>query len=242
MGKMTLGMDRRFRLPRVWSNRQLEKIAPLFHGHVVNVSAWKDEDKEGRHYRDYFVNAASYRLTNWKSEARGFQGSPDEIYLDLEQDLPQELIGGFDVVFNHTTLEHIFNVQKAFKNLCLLSRDVVIVCVPFLQPYHSDYGDYWRFSPLCLKRLYRENGLTVLSLNWNSHRMSAVYVFGVGAKHPERWRKFFTLPQGLDESLWRTDQGIGYHAIPNILHRLGKLPQRWLKKRRGSSGSCTSDP
>lgn len=242
MGKMTLGMDRRFRLPRVWSNRQLERIAPLFHGDVVNVSAWKDEDKEGRRYRDYFVNAASYWLTNWKSEARGFQNYPNEIFLDLEQDLPQDLIGRFDVVFNHTTLEHIYNVQKAFRNLCLLSRDVVIVCVPFLQPYHSDYGDYWRFSPLCLKRLYEDNGLEVLSLSWNSHRMSAVYVFGVGARHPERWRKSLIPTQGLDESLWHEDGGIGYHALPNILHRLGKLPKRWIKKRRGGADAWSSDP
>ncbi len=231
MGKIWLGMDRRFRLPRVWSNRQLERIAPLFHGDVVNVSAWKDEDKEGRRYRDYFVNAASYWLTNWRSEARGFQNYPNEIFLDLEQELPQELIDRFDVVFNHTTLEHIYNVQKAFRNLCLLSRDVVIVVVPFLQPYHSDYGDYWRFSPLCLKRLYEDNGLAVLSLNWNSHRMSSVYVFGVGSKHPERWAKSFRPTQDPDESLWHQERDIGYHAVPNILHRLGRLPKEWLKKR-----------
>lgn len=230
MAKIPFGVDRRFRLPRIWSNRELEKIAPLFHGDVVNVSAWKDEDKEGRHYRDYFSHAASYGLTNWRSEARGFQNGPNEIFLDLEQDLPRELIGRFDVVFNHTTLEHIYHVHQAFKNLCLLSRDIVIVCVPFLQPYHSDYGDYWRFSPLALKRLYQDNGFQVLYLSWNKHRMSSVYVFAVGSRHPERWRAHFGEMPPLDESLWHQESGIGYSAVPNLIHRLGKYPRRWLKK------------
>lgn len=34
-----------FRRPRLWSNSELKKIAHLFEGWVVNVSAWKDLDK-----------------------------------------------------------------------------------------------------------------------------------------------------------------------------------------------------
>lgn len=230
MLKRLFGIDRWFRLPRLWSNRELEKIAHLFHGDVVNVSAWKDEDKEGRHYRNYFSNAQTYWLTNWKAEAQGFQNFPNEIFLDLEKDLPQEIMGRFDVVFNHTTLEHIYHVHQAFKNLCLLSRDIVIVCVPFLQPYHTQYGDYWRFSPSALQRLYQDNGLHVLYLSWNHHRMSSVYVFGVGSKHPERWKEHFSslTPK---ESLWRRDLKIGYSALPNMLHRLRKGPKHWRQKR-----------
>lgn len=230
MRRKLFGIDRWFRLPRLWSNRELEKIAHLFHGDVVNVSAWKDEDKEGRYYRDYFFNAHTYWLTNWKTEARGFQNFPNEIFLDLEEDLPQELMGRFDVVFNHTTLEHIYHVHEAFRNLCLLSRDIVIVCVPFLQPYHTKYGDYWRFSPLALSRLYQDNGLHVLYMSWNHHSMSSVYVFAVGSKHPERWKEHFC---GLApaESLWRQELDIGYSALPNLLHRLGKSPKRWMRRR-----------
>lgn len=179
--------DRIYRLPRIWSNRQLERFAALFSGDVVNVSAWKDEDKEGRHYRDYFVNAASYTITNWNEEARGFQGLEGEIYLDLESPLPQDLVGRFDVVYNHTTLEHIYEVDTAFGNLCLMSRDVVMLCVPFLQPYHGDYGDYWRFTPLCVSRLFKTHGMTPLYLDCSNHRNSSVYVFALASKIPERW-------------------------------------------------------
>ncbi len=229
MDRKLFGIDRCFRLPRLWSNRELKKISSLFHGDIVNVSAWKDEDKEGGHYRDYFPNAASYWLTNWKSEARGFQNIPNEIFLDLEKELPQELIGRFDVVFNHTTLEHVYHVQQAFKNLCLLSRDIVIVCVPFLQPYHTEYGDYWRFTPLSLKRLYHENGLAMLYVSWNDHCMSSVYIFGVGSKHPERWKEHFS-ESILNERLRPPELKIGYNAIPNMLHRLAKGPKRWMRR------------
>uniref|UniRef100_A0A832A020 Methyltransferase domain-containing protein n=1 Tax=Desulfacinum infernum TaxID=35837 RepID=A0A832A020_9BACT len=230
MAEKRLGVDRLFRLPRAWSNRELEKMAHLFYGDVVNVSAWKDEDKEGRRYRDYFINAASYWVTNWRSEARGFQNYPNEIFLDLEQELALELVGRFDVVFNHTTLEHVFNVFKAFENLCLLSRDIVMVCVPFLQPYHTDYGDFWRFSPMAVKRLYEANGLHVLYINWNRHRMSSVYVFAVGSKNPGRWQGRFPESPALDERLWHPGEGIGYSALPNMWHRLVKTPKRWWKK------------
>jgi len=69
--------DRKSKLPRLWSNRELERIAPLFTGDVVNVSAWQDQDKEGRRYRDYFRSARSYTLTNYEADARGLQGVAD---------------------------------------------------------------------------------------------------------------------------------------------------------------------
>ncbi|SMC17672.1 hypothetical protein SAMN02746041_00366 [Desulfacinum hydrothermale DSM 13146] len=221
-----LGIDRRFRLPRYWSNRELAKFAPLFEGHVVNASAWKDEDKEGTHYRDYFVKANTYWITNWKSQAKGFQGYENEIFLDLEQDLPHDLLDRFDVVFNHTTLEHIFDARKAFQNICLMTRDVVIVCVPFLQPYHTNYGDYWRFSPLAVRRLFKKNGLEVLYLSYNDHRMSSVYVFAIGSKQPEKWKAVFADHGSLSEDTWLCDTGVGYAALTNLLHKIRKVPRR----------------
>ena len=67
-------VDRKFRLPRIWSNNELKKIAPLFEGDVVNVSGWQDKDKEGDEYKNYFKNKKSYTITNYKTEAMGFSG------------------------------------------------------------------------------------------------------------------------------------------------------------------------
>jgi len=182
-----LFLDRKYRLPRVWSNQELRKFAHLFEGDVLNVSAWKDEDKEGGHYRYYFKNARNYFISNYKAEVKGLQGFKNEFYLDLSQNLPEDYVYRFDVVFNHTTLEHIYEVKRAFQNLGNLSKDIVIIVVPFLQQMHGNYGDYWRFTPLSVKNLFEENGITLLYLSFNDHRHSSIYIFALGAKNPAKW-------------------------------------------------------
>lgn len=218
---MKLFVDRVFRLPRVWSNRELDKYAHLFKGDIVNVSGWKDIDKEGKRYRDYFFNASSYTITNYKAEARGFQGYRDEIFLDLEQELPKKLYQRFDVAFNHTTLEHIFNIQTAFANVCNLSKDIVILVLPFLQQYHSSYGDYWRFTPLAIRRMFQDNGFGVIFQSYNSNKMSSVYVFTIASRNPEKWMNHFKQPlTSIDPKKIEYRSNIGRNAIPNVKNRV----------------------
>jgi hypothetical protein len=186
-----LFLDPVHRVPRLWSNAELARIGALFTGSVVNVSAWRDDDKAGRRYRDYFPHANKYSITNYRADMRGYQGWDGEIFLNLEEALPPNLFGAFDVTFNHTTLEHVFEFRRAFANLCDMSRDAAIVVVPWVQPYHSTYGDYWRFSPLAVARLFKENGLAPARITWNTDRGASIYVFAVGVRHPERWRAAF---------------------------------------------------
>lgn len=91
-------------------------------------------------------------------------------------------------MFNHTTLEHVFEVRKAFANLCAMSRDVVIVVVPFSQVQHESesYGDFWRFTPTCLRQLFEENGMTVIYEAESPYRHASIYLVFVAARHPER--------------------------------------------------------
>lgn len=191
-------------LARRWSNRELKKFASWFSGAIVNVSAWKDEDKEGAHYADYFTQKTSYAITNYKAEARGLQGTDNEIFLDLERPIDPALAGKFEVVFNHTVLEHVYEFQAAFTNLCALSNDLVIVVVPWLQPYHSDYGDYWRFSPLAVKKMFEANQLAPLYISFNEDAFASVYVFAIGSKQPERWRAKFPEPIDISNAARRT--------------------------------------
>jgi len=218
---MKFFVDRVHRLPRVWANRELEKYAHLFSGDIVNVSGWTDVDKEGRKYRDYFRNAQSYSITNYKAEARGFQGEEGEIFLDLELPLQDELRERFDVVFNHTTLEHVYHVKTAFENLCSMSKDVVIIILPFVQQFHADYGDYWRFTPMAIKRMFDDNGFELLYQSFNGHRSASVYTFSIASKHPEKWREhfdwFFTV---VDPSGRGDEPFIGCHAIGNWRYKL----------------------
>ena len=119
-------IDKKFRAPRIWSNDELRKFSCLLAGRIINVSGWKDEDKEGGCYKEYFPLCDKYYLSNYKPEARGFQGIEGEIYIDLEKPLDNELKNKFDVVLNHTVLEHVFDVNYAFKNLCQLSSQYVV--------------------------------------------------------------------------------------------------------------------
>ena len=241
---MSWFVDRVHRLPRIWSNRELERCAHLFEGSVVNVSAWKDVDKEGRRYRDYFTNASSYTLTNYEADARGFQGYEGEIFLDLEKPLPDDLNQSFDVALNHTTLEHVFEAKKAFENICSMSRDVVIIVLPWLQQYHTDYGDYWRFSPLLVKRLFEENGFEVVYQNFNNDKSSSVYVFTVATRNPEKWVDQFDWSYSVNvPNVDGPESFVGCRAIPNSMFRFKcrvdrlwvaftKLLRRFIRSRR----------
>ena len=184
------GVDRKFRLARSWSNRELRRLAPLFSGAVVNVSAGTDEDKQGTFYADYFSAATSYDLTNYSPGVfRGFEGRPNEHLLDLEAVVADELRQRYDVAFNHTTLEHVFDVTRAFANLCAVTRDILILVVPFAQVQHENdgYRDYWRFTPTCIRRLFQENGLTVIYESANNDCNAATYLLFVASRRPERW-------------------------------------------------------
>jgi hypothetical protein len=178
---------------RVWTNRELKRIAPLFPGTVVNVSGWEDEDKEGGHYRDYFTSCSSYFITNYSIGHRYSGTGLKEVELDLAKHLPDELRESVDVVFNHTTLEHIFDVNRAFENLCSMTRDIVIVVVPFIQQQHEapqyNFRDYWRFTPSCLRELFRRNDMDVVYEACNNQPHVINYLFFTGSKHPSRWKK-----------------------------------------------------
>ncbi len=230
-GRLSPELNRKSYLPRVWSNGQLRRVGALFDGLVVNVSAGRDEDKQGGHYRDYFPNAAGYRITNYGEEGwGGLRGDEDELFLDLIAPLPDELRGAFDVVFNHTTLEHIYEVHAAFANLCAMSRDVVILVVPFLQEMHCppEGGDYWRFTPQTLRRLFAEHGFTLLQCTFNSHPGAAVYLFAVASRQPGRWPQL-VWPFDCHDPRPTGDSGfglVGCHAIQNPFAGLRRLARR----------------
>ncbi|MES2236938.1 MAG: hypothetical protein V4500_04175 [Pseudomonadota bacterium] len=177
--------------PRNWSNAELRKFAPLFDGAVINVSGWRDEDKTGGHYRDYFTAATSYNISNYRGES-GITGADGEVFIDLEADLPQELAAQYQVAFNHTVLEHVFDIRKAIANICALSHDTVILVTPFLQQVHyieNSFGDWWRPTPMCIERLLEEQGFQVIHQSSNDNPWYIVYVVTVACRNPEKYRR-----------------------------------------------------
>ena len=175
------------RAARVWSNREIALIAPRITGDVVNVSAWEDRDKEGRQYRDYFSAAASYETTNhegWRGE-----GVCANHVLDLQDPAPDELVERYDLVFNHTTLEHIFDIHQAFRTMASMSRDAMLVIVPFMQHLHGpEDGDFWRPSPYAMRRLHQNAGLKVIREAAGPKGAKVRYLSYFSSKNPDRWK------------------------------------------------------
>ena len=171
---------------RKWSNDELRKFANLFSGQIINVSAGEDKDKEGDFYKNYFKQASSYSISNYRKL------NDDDIELDLNVPISNgELLGNFDVVFSHTVLEHVYNLKIAIGNLCALSNDIVITVVPFLQAFHHEediYHDYWRISPYALVQLFNENSFKTLYINWNNDYLGNIYIFCITSKVPEKWK------------------------------------------------------
>ncbi|HLG90578.1 MAG TPA: hypothetical protein VI336_00210 [Candidatus Saccharimonadales bacterium] len=174
---------------RIWSNRELKKISLHFTGDVINISGWEDKDKEGGFYREYFPKAQSYTVSNYTPSHS--DNPMTQIILDLEKPLPKKHERQYDVVLSHTNLEHIFDVFTAFKNHCKLSRDIVIVVVPFIQQQHEteEFKDYWRFTPSCLRELFAQNGLSTIYESFNNEANTVNYLLFVGSRHPKKWQK-----------------------------------------------------
>ena len=185
---------------RVWSNNMLAQFGHIFNGSVCNVSGWKDEARDGSHrrYKDFFPNAENYTVTNYPGR-RGHNapGSISGIALDLEESLPKAMENSFDVVFNHTTLEHVFDVNQAARTLCRLTKDILIVVVPFMQEQHFEdgsYGDYWRFTPTALSKIFERHGIETLFISANDTQpWYPIYIFYIGSKNPEKWKSSFDI-------------------------------------------------
>jgi hypothetical protein len=221
--------DPRFRIPRLWSNKELRKVAHLFSGDIANVSGGDDVDKEGLHYRDYFTEARSYTVTNYGGASfRGFQNRPQEVMLDLTQTLPDDLRRKFDVVFNHTTLEHIFDAFTAFHNICEMSRDIVIIVVPFCQTQHEGEGylDYWRFTPTCVRKMFEKENIDVVYENANTINESSIYLFYVGTRRYEYWKQ--QMPNSyplvnIGEWIGKNSKPHGYNLLFRCINKMSSF-------------------
>lgn len=180
--------------PRNFSNAMLRTYANTFSGKAINVSGWRDEDGEKGHYKNYFTGVTRYVVSNVGGQGKGFGSATEyeEVELDLLKEVPSNLKGSFDVVFNHTTLEHIYDFQSAFKHLCELSKDTVIIIVPVMQQIHhtEDFGDYWRPTTMVIAKLLLDNGFEPLVIRCNDQPFAPIYCFAIGTRNPEKYRTF----------------------------------------------------
>jgi hypothetical protein len=187
----------------------IARVAAPVTGDVVHVSAWRDEDKSGRRYREYFPLARSYTTTNVGGH-RG-EGGDDDVHLDLAGPLEEHLEGAFDLVFNHTTLEHIHDVRAAIDNLFAMSRSELLLVVPFMQVEHWEspsFGDYWRFTEHGLMQACLDHGFEVLSLTSNHNPVWPIY-YCLHARRADADRSEVTDVWSLTDAA----EGFGYRPV-----------------------------
>jgi hypothetical protein len=74
---------------------------------------------------------------------------------DLNEDIPEALHNSFDLVIDTGTLEHCFNVGKAFINMCQLANveGKVLTQAPLNKPNHG----FWNFSPCAYENFFSQN-------------------------------------------------------------------------------------
>jgi hypothetical protein len=205
--------------PRAFSNRVLSQYLAHLSGDVINVSGWRDSDKEGGRYRDYYASCQRYVVSNIAGEGgmpAVLPGDTESVFLDLDEPTDSSVAGQFDVVFCHTVLEHVFDADTALRNLGALTRDVVVIVVPFSQSVHytGSYSDYHRFSPYCLRRFFEENGFSVLVSVANSQPFFPTYIVFIASRSPEKHLTSFAgAPKEFDVAIapgrWGRYQGSG---------------------------------
>ena len=181
--------------PRLWSNNELKMVIPQLGDYdtVINVSGWKDLDKQGAKYQSYFPKASIYDISNYDGDdERGGTGD-GQISVNLDEHLDPKLEGKYDIAFSHTVLEHVVDPVFAFDQIAKLTSDLIITVVPFKQKMHFEpgqYGDYYRFTPMTMRRYHEKNGFEVIYESFTPRPSLDVYLLHVGTRQPELHKGF----------------------------------------------------
>ena len=118
-------------------------------------------------------------------------------------------------------VEHVFDVSKAFENMCLLSKNFVILIVPQFQmihDYHRGYKDYWRFTPFVIDELFKRNNYTVLFRETTYGFSESNYLFYIATKrNAENYKKYFPLLKPVEDYLNQNNDGSKLTNYSNLL-------------------------
>lgn len=173
--------------PRVWSNIQLQRFLSSSGSYetVLNASGWRDQDKEGSTYRNYFPKCTEYVISNHPDDAVRGASSSDDLLIDLLKEPSASLQLRFDCILNHTVLEHIRYPEVAVANLCSMTKGDLIIVVPFMQHFHfqpGQYGDYFRFTPMGLRSILEDNLFDTIYEQIGPVGGSTQYMFSVSRR------------------------------------------------------------
>ncbi len=96
-----------------------------------------------------------------------------DILFDLSSDdVPDELRGKFDYIYDGGTIQHIFNLPRALINTCKLVKTGGVLVQDLSCVNRIDFG-FWTLSPLTLIEFYKNNAFHIEN------------IFMVGYEHSE---------------------------------------------------------
>ncbi len=84
-----------------------------------------------------------------------------DIIFNLNDDLPEDLMCKFDVIFDGGVIEHVFDVGKAFTSICKMTAvgGIIISCNPV---YNYIHNTFWNISPEMFLDFYSVNNYSIL--------------------------------------------------------------------------------
>jgi hypothetical protein len=171
---------------RTYSNVCLKRILTLLNvTSVLNVSGWDDGDKEGGRYADYFSQKVDkYEVSHFENDYLRSDTDISKLVIDLE-DINYQAVEKFELVFSHTVLEHVFDQHNAFRIMCSLAEKYVVGVVPMINVLHWEetYGDYWRFTPHGIRKLFENNGFKLVHLEIGPTSSISQYIIFIGARN-----------------------------------------------------------
>jgi len=135
-----------------------------------------------RHFNDKCVKKFAKRVHNKKilelgsgkkikgkytySAKKFFESSNEFICSDINNACGHRIIDvtkmnfnkEFDIILCLSILEHVFDFNKAIKNIhkALKPKGTVLIFVPGFYPLHEEPLDYWRFTEHSLKRMLKD--------------------------------------------------------------------------------------
>ena len=163
-------MKRELTQLRVILNTWLEKVAMdlnLQDKTILEIGIGGDEKPSGSY--QFFGQG-----NKWKTMDINPKWKPDITADICDSGLEDE---SFDMVIMTQTLEHIWDYKKALSEIYRITKEYAIIDCPFMFPFHCDrmrsgdswenWDDFWRFTPVALKRLLGEVGFKKVDIIHN---------------------------------------------------------------------------
>ena len=132
------------------------------------------------------------------------------------------------MVFTHTVLEHVFEMNVAFKIMSLLSKKYIIGVVPMINVVHwenNTYKDFWRFTPHGIEQLLNNCNFKLIHLSIGPKNDIYKYILFVGLRNSAK-------ETGEFKNLSIADFQSGHIGLISILNIIRTLIFRLIYKFR----------